>query len=207
MRQCVCWPSSCVQVQELKEAIGHLNGVAGKFATDACFKRYLRARSGNVKKAEKMLQETLKWREHFKPEALRWVRAAPLLPQSFYSRHRLADTMMWCISRHWLCQEISVTQQSDRFLPLDIVIIDQCTAWIRRTGGPVLSCLCNWLWSHAGRRCPRGRDGKDLQDRIPRQARADSADHGTRETGTRTPERAAVSRQRCAKTVPWKTQD
>jgi len=60
-------------VKELKEAIGHLSGAADAFATEACFKRYLRARGGNVKKAEKMLQETLKWREHFKPEALRWV--------------------------------------------------------------------------------------------------------------------------------------
>jgi len=34
--------------------------------------RYLRARQFNVHKASKMLKETLKWREQYKPEDITW---------------------------------------------------------------------------------------------------------------------------------------
>lgn len=60
------------KVEELKRAIGPLTGSSEAFCTDDCLRRYLRARSWNVKKAEKMLRDSLTWRAKFKPEELRW---------------------------------------------------------------------------------------------------------------------------------------
>lgn len=60
------------KVRELREAIGLQEGRAMQFCTDACLRRYLRARHWNVKKAEKMLRDSLKWREAFQPESIRW---------------------------------------------------------------------------------------------------------------------------------------
>lgn len=42
------------------------------FCTQGTYVRYLRARQFNVHKASKMLKETLKWREQYKPEAITW---------------------------------------------------------------------------------------------------------------------------------------
>ncbi|KAI0499160.1 hypothetical protein KFK09_020062 [Dendrobium nobile] len=42
------------------------------YCSDASIARYLRARNWNVKKAVKMLKETLKWRLEYKPEDIRW---------------------------------------------------------------------------------------------------------------------------------------
>lgn len=42
------------------------------YCSDASIARYLRARNWNVKKAAKMLKETLKWRLEYKPEEIRW---------------------------------------------------------------------------------------------------------------------------------------
>jgi hypothetical protein len=61
------------QVNELRAAIGPLTGHANIYATDACLKRYLRARNWNIKKAEKMLRDSLHWRSVFKPEEIQWV--------------------------------------------------------------------------------------------------------------------------------------
>lgn len=61
-----------VRVAQLREAMGELSGRASIFCTDDCFHRYLRARNWNVKKAEKMLRETLKWRATYKPEEIKW---------------------------------------------------------------------------------------------------------------------------------------
>ncbi len=61
------------QVNELRAAIGPLTGHANVYATDACLKRYLRARNWNIKKAEKMLRDSLHWRSVFKPEEIQWV--------------------------------------------------------------------------------------------------------------------------------------
>ncbi len=61
------------QVNELRAAIGPLTGHADIYATDACLKRYLRARNWNIKKAEKMLRDSLHWRSVFKPEEIQWV--------------------------------------------------------------------------------------------------------------------------------------
>jgi hypothetical protein len=37
---------------------------------DACFCRYLRARDWDVKKAEKMLRDSIEWRRQFKPHEI-----------------------------------------------------------------------------------------------------------------------------------------
>ena len=42
-----------------------------EFVTDACVRRYLRARSGNVKKASAMLRKTLAWRAKARPQDAR----------------------------------------------------------------------------------------------------------------------------------------
>lgn len=62
-----------MQINELKAAIGPLSGRSMQFCTDACFRRYLDARNGNVDKSKKMLEETLKWRSSYKPEEISWV--------------------------------------------------------------------------------------------------------------------------------------
>ena len=61
------------QVKELRTALGPLCGRSLKFCTDACLRRYLEARNWNVDKAKKMIEETLKWRDTYKPEEIRWV--------------------------------------------------------------------------------------------------------------------------------------
>uniref|UniRef100_A0A803L6S4 CRAL-TRIO domain-containing protein n=1 Tax=Chenopodium quinoa TaxID=63459 RepID=A0A803L6S4_CHEQI len=60
------------KVKELKVALGPLSGRNAKFCTDACLRRYLEARNCNVDKAKKMVEETLKWRDAYKPEEIRW---------------------------------------------------------------------------------------------------------------------------------------
>ncbi|XP_051127190.1 uncharacterized protein LOC127248723 isoform X2 [Andrographis paniculata] len=60
------------KVRLLRESIGPLSGRSFKFCTDACLRRYLEARNWNTSKAQKMLEETLKWRAEYKPEEIRW---------------------------------------------------------------------------------------------------------------------------------------
>jgi hypothetical protein len=67
------WWILSMQVNELRAAIGPLTGRLEQFADDACLKRYLRARNWNHKKSEKMLKDSLAWRESYKPEEIRWV--------------------------------------------------------------------------------------------------------------------------------------
>ncbi|KDP38497.1 hypothetical protein JCGZ_04422 [Jatropha curcas] len=64
------------KVNELRNAIGPLSGRSLQYCSDACLRRYLEARSWNVDKSKKMLQETLKWRSTFKPEEIRWHEVA-----------------------------------------------------------------------------------------------------------------------------------
>ncbi|MBA0851361.1 hypothetical protein Goshw_018546, partial [Gossypium schwendimanii] len=64
------------RVSELRTAIGPLSGRSAKYCTDACLRRYLEARNWNVDKANKMLEETLKWRLTYKPEEIRWHEVA-----------------------------------------------------------------------------------------------------------------------------------
>lgn len=60
------------KVNELRTAIGPLSGDSLKYCTDACLRRYLKARNWNVAKATAMLKDTLKWRATYKPEEIRW---------------------------------------------------------------------------------------------------------------------------------------
>ncbi|KAL9245864.1 hypothetical protein vseg_019466 [Gypsophila vaccaria] len=64
------------KVKELKVALGPLSQRDARFCTDGCLRRYLDARSWNVDKAKKMLEETLKWRASYKPEEIRWHEVA-----------------------------------------------------------------------------------------------------------------------------------
>ncbi|CAI9110766.1 OLC1v1010844C1 [Oldenlandia corymbosa var. corymbosa] len=64
------------KVQELRTAIGPQSGRSLKYCTDACLRRYLEARNWNVAKAQKMLEESLKWRATYKPEEIRWHEVA-----------------------------------------------------------------------------------------------------------------------------------
>lgn len=63
-------------IKDLRTAIGPVSGHALKFCTDACLRRYLEARSWNLEKAKKMLEETLEWRSNYKPEEIRWHEVA-----------------------------------------------------------------------------------------------------------------------------------
>ncbi|KAK7321167.1 hypothetical protein VNO77_31519 [Canavalia gladiata] len=59
-------------VNEVRRLIGPLSGKKSIYCSDASISRYLRARNWNVKKATKMLKQSLKWREEYKPEEIRW---------------------------------------------------------------------------------------------------------------------------------------
>uniref|UniRef100_A0A7N0TQR9 CRAL-TRIO domain-containing protein n=1 Tax=Kalanchoe fedtschenkoi TaxID=63787 RepID=A0A7N0TQR9_KALFE len=82
-----------LKVKELREALGPLSGHCLQYCTDACLRRYLDARNGNVEKAKKMLEESLKWRSTFKPEDIRWSDVAmegetgKLFRANFHDRH------------------------------------------------------------------------------------------------------------------------
>ena len=62
-----------LQIKELKAAIGPLSCRSEKYCSEACLTRYLEARNWNATKSRKMLEESLKWRESYKPEDIRWV--------------------------------------------------------------------------------------------------------------------------------------
>ncbi|CAA7035782.1 unnamed protein product [Microthlaspi erraticum] len=64
------------KVSELKSAIGPVSGHSLVFCSDATLRRYLDARSWNVEKAKKMIEETLKWRSTYKPQEIRWQQVA-----------------------------------------------------------------------------------------------------------------------------------
>lgn len=60
------------KIAEVKAAVSPLPEKLSRFASDESVARYLRARNWNVKKATKMLKETLKWRSEYKTEEIRW---------------------------------------------------------------------------------------------------------------------------------------
>jgi DNA polymerase elongation subunit (family B) len=53
--------------------LGPLSGKTAIYCSDASITRYLVARNWNVKKATKMLKETIKWRVEYKPDEICWV--------------------------------------------------------------------------------------------------------------------------------------
>lgn len=61
------------QINEVRSSLGTLSGKSSVYCSDASIARHLTARNWNVKKATKMLKETLKWRSEYKPEEIRWV--------------------------------------------------------------------------------------------------------------------------------------
>ncbi|XP_039033216.1 phosphatidylinositol transfer protein 3-like isoform X1 [Hibiscus syriacus] len=64
------------KITEMRKLIGPLPEKLAIYCSDAAIARYLRARNWNVKKASKMLKETLKWRAEYKPEEIRWEEVA-----------------------------------------------------------------------------------------------------------------------------------
>ncbi|KAK6257401.1 hypothetical protein QUC31_000860 [Theobroma cacao] len=64
------------KINEIRRLVGPLPEKLAIYCSDAAIARYLRARNWNVKKATKMLKETLKWRAEYKPEEIRWEEVA-----------------------------------------------------------------------------------------------------------------------------------
>ncbi|RWR84070.1 random slug protein 5-like protein [Cinnamomum micranthum f. kanehirae] len=64
------------KIKEVRKLLGELPDKLFIFCSDASISRYLRARNWNVKKATKMLKETLKWRFEYKPEEICWDEVA-----------------------------------------------------------------------------------------------------------------------------------
>ncbi|OMO94257.1 hypothetical protein COLO4_16447 [Corchorus olitorius] len=64
------------KIDEIRKLIGPLPEKLAIYCSDAAITRYLRARNWNIKKATKMLKESLKWRAEFKPEEIRWDEVA-----------------------------------------------------------------------------------------------------------------------------------
>ncbi|WOK92157.1 phosphatidylinositol transfer protein 3 [Canna indica] len=64
------------KINEVRASLGVLPEKLYLYCTDASITRYLVARNWNVKKATKMLKETLKWRLHYKPEEILWDEVA-----------------------------------------------------------------------------------------------------------------------------------
>eukprot|EP00246_Nothoceros_aenigmaticus_P013272 TRINITY_DN449_c0_g1_i3.p1 TRINITY_DN449_c0_g1~~TRINITY_DN449_c0_g1_i3.p1 ORF type:complete len:210 (-),score=21.47 TRINITY_DN449_c0_g1_i3:29-658(-) len=60
------------KIDGLRAAIGPLSGASAQYCSDSCLSRYLRARNWNLKKSEKMLRESIKWRSSYKPQSIRW---------------------------------------------------------------------------------------------------------------------------------------
>ncbi|XP_068643332.1 uncharacterized protein [Aristolochia californica] len=60
------------KINEVRKTLGNLPEKLAIYCSDTSIARYLRARNWNVKKATKMLKDTLKWRYEYKPEEIRW---------------------------------------------------------------------------------------------------------------------------------------
>ncbi|KAH7437240.1 hypothetical protein KP509_05G061600 [Ceratopteris richardii] len=61
------------KLKELRDSLGPLKEISQIFCTDSCLYRYLRANNWSLKKSRKMLKETIKWRESYRPEKIKWV--------------------------------------------------------------------------------------------------------------------------------------
>ncbi|KAG7981012.1 hypothetical protein I3843_05G211200 [Carya illinoinensis] len=64
------------KINELRRLIGPVPNKLSIYCSDASISRYLVARNWNVKKASKMLKDSLKWRLEYKPEEIRWEEVA-----------------------------------------------------------------------------------------------------------------------------------
>ncbi len=115
------------QVKELRARLGPLTGRSLQYATDSCLKRYLNARNWNIKKAEKMIRESLKWRATYKPEEICWVSLfvsvaghlhisisyGYMLPPFFTSTHSYTVniSMWWSTCCSFLCRKMLPQKQ------------------------------------------------------------------------------------------------
>ncbi|TXG52851.1 hypothetical protein EZV62_022020 [Acer yangbiense] len=64
------------KINEVRKLLGPLPDRLSIYCSDATISRYLTGRNWNVKKATKMLKETLKWRAEYKPEEILWDEVA-----------------------------------------------------------------------------------------------------------------------------------
>lgn len=64
------------KINEVKVSLGPLPEKLSVYCSDASIARNLRARNWNVKKATKMLKDTLKWRKDYKPDEIKWDEVA-----------------------------------------------------------------------------------------------------------------------------------
>lgn len=64
------------KINEVRGLLGPLTGKSALYCSDASIARYLTARNWNVKKATKMLKDSLKWRAEYKPDEICWDEVA-----------------------------------------------------------------------------------------------------------------------------------
>jgi len=82
------------KINEIRRLLGPLPEKLSIYCSDASIARYLRARNWNVKKATKMIKETLRWRSEYKPEEIRWDDIASEAETGKIYRTNYAD-------KHW----------------------------------------------------------------------------------------------------------
>lgn len=64
------------KIDEVRKLLGPVPDKLFRYCSDSSICRYLRARGWNVKKAAKMMQESIKWRLEYKPAEIRWDEVA-----------------------------------------------------------------------------------------------------------------------------------
>ncbi|KAF5955447.1 hypothetical protein HYC85_008303 [Camellia sinensis] len=79
------------KIDEVRRLVGPLPDKLSIYCSDASISRYLKARNWNVKKATKMLKDTLKWRLEYKPEEIRWDEVAREAETGKIYRSKYAD--------------------------------------------------------------------------------------------------------------------
>lgn len=88
------------KINEVKKLVGPLPDKLSVYCSDASIQRHLRARNWNVKKATKMLKETLKWRSDYKPEEIRWediaheAETGKIYRSNYFDKHGRAVLVM-----------------------------------------------------------------------------------------------------------------
>lgn len=112
---------SCLQVNEVRNLIGTLPDKLSIYCSDATIRRYLTARNWNVKKATKMLKDSLKWRSEYKPEEIRWVCFWNSLAYGFGLRYFQLCTItlqeiIWFLQFHlWRRKRLLMKQKPGKF--------------------------------------------------------------------------------------------
>ncbi|KAJ8762677.1 hypothetical protein K2173_011157 [Erythroxylum novogranatense] len=105
------------KINEVKKLLGQLPEKLAIYCSDASISRYLRARNWNVKKATKMLKDTLKWRAEYKPEEIRWEEIAheaetgKIYRSNYFDKHERSVLVM-----RPSCQNTKSTKGQIRYL-------------------------------------------------------------------------------------------